>query len=215
MRSTRDSIGVAGELARRFCTRTRTASTLAGYTSNRLSMKWLKRILQGHWLGHPLHPALVHLPAGLWPAALVFDILSFTQVAGPATVFAGFACIAAGLFGALLAAPTGLADWLDIKPDKPARKLGVYHLVLNLIVTALFAVNLLLRWHDFRTAERPSVAQLVLSVVGVAILAVSGYLGGRMAYDQGIGVARMSKEKWRRIAEAGHANLPPAKAKGG
>jgi uncharacterized membrane protein len=179
------------------------------------AMKWLKRILQGRWLGHPLHPALVHLPAGLWPAALVFDVLSFTSLRGPATVLASFACIAGGLLGALLAAPTGLADWLDIKPDKPARKLGVYHLALNLIVTALFALNLLLRWDDVRIADRASVLQLVLSIVGVVILAVSGYLGGRMAYDQGIGVARMSKEKWRRIAEAGHANLPPVKAKGG
>jgi uncharacterized membrane protein len=135
-------------------------------------------------------------------------VLSFT---GRATVIASFACIAGGLLGALLAAPTGLADWLDIKPGKPARKLGVYHMVLNLIVTALFALNLLLRWDKFRTADRVSVIQLVLSAIGVAILAVSGYLGGRMAYDQGIGIARMSKEKWRRLAQAGHANLPPAK----
>jgi uncharacterized membrane protein len=179
------------------------------------TVKWLKRILQGHWLGHPLHPALVHLPAGLWPAALLFDVLSFTRFGGHATVFASFACIAGGLAGGLLAAPTGLADWLDIKPEKPARKLGIYHMVLNLIVTALFALNLLLRWDGFRTADRVSMVQLILSVLGVIILAVSGYLGGRMAYDQGIGIARMSKEKWRRLAEAGHANLPPAKAKGG
>jgi uncharacterized membrane protein len=176
-------------------------------------MKWLKRILQGHWLGHPLHPALVHLPAGLWPAALLFDVLSFTQFGGRPTVVASFACIAGGLIGAILAAPTGLADWLDIKPGKPARPLGVYHLVLNLVVTALFAINLALRWHDFRTARHVSVVQLVLSIIAVIILAVSGYLGGRMAYDQGIGIARMSKQKWRRIAEAGHANLPPT-AKG-
>ena len=30
----------------------------------------LKDLLQGKWLGHPLHPALVHVPTGLWPAAL-------------------------------------------------------------------------------------------------------------------------------------------------
>jgi uncharacterized membrane protein len=142
---------------------------------------------------------------------LLFDGLSFTRFGGHATVVASFACIVGGLLGALLAAPTGLADWLDIKPDKPARKLGVYHLVLNLIATAVFAVNLLLRWDDFRAADRVSVLQLVLSILGVIILAISGYLGGRMAYDQGIGVARMSKDKWRRLAEAGHANLPPAK----
>ncbi len=30
-----------------------------------------------------------------------------------------------------------------------------------------------------------------------------------MTYTYGISVARMSKDKWRKIAEAGGANLPP------
>lgn len=41
----------------------------------------LKDFLQGKWLGHPLHPLLVHLPTALWPAALVFDILSIAGIA--------------------------------------------------------------------------------------------------------------------------------------
>src|SRR4051812_17760386 len=172
-------------------------------------MKVLKHILQGRWLGHPLHPALVHLPTGLWPAALLFDVLSRAGIGGLATPRASFACIAAGLLAAFVAIPTGLADWSDIKPGRPARRLGVYHMGLNLIVTALFVVNLLLRWHHF--AVPTSVVQLTLTLVGVLILFVSGYLGGRLAFEHGIGVARMSKDKWRRIAEAGHANLPPAK----
>jgi uncharacterized membrane protein len=36
----------------------------------------VKDFFQGKWLGHPLHPAIVHVPTGLWPAALVFDLLS-------------------------------------------------------------------------------------------------------------------------------------------
>jgi hypothetical protein len=30
-----------------------------------------------------------------------------------------------------------------------------------------------------------------------------------MVYDYGISVARLSKKKWRKIAHAGGANLPP------
>jgi hypothetical protein len=44
--------------------------------------------------------------------------------------------------------------------------------------------------------------------VANGVLFVSGYLGGRMAFEHGVGVARMSKKKWRAIAEAGHARLP-------
>lgn len=171
----------------------------------------IKKLLQGRWLGHPLHPALVHIPTGLWPAALLFDGLSVAGHGGNALVRASFACIAGGLLAVPLAVPTGLAEWVEIKPGRPARRLGIYHLVLNVIATAVFALNLLLRWHDFGDASSVTAVQLTLTVIGVLILGVSGYLGGRLAYDRGIGVARLSKKKWRRIAEAGHANLPPAK----
>ena len=172
-------------------------------------MTWLKHILQGRWLGHPLHPALVHLPTGLWPAALLFDAMSFSEVGHNALVRASFACIAGGLLGALLAIPTGLADWAEIKPGKPARRLGLYHMGLNAIGASLFALNLWLRRETVTDADSVSAGQLTLSVLGVLILLVSGYLGGRMAFEHGIGVGRMSKEKWRRLAQAGHANLPP------
>jgi uncharacterized membrane protein len=175
---------------------------------------WLKHILQGRWLGHPLHPALVHLPTGLWPAALLFDALSVAGVGGNAMVRASFACIAGGLLGAVLAIPTGLADWAEIKPDKPARRLGIYHMGLNATVTGLFVINLLLRRETFADTHVVSVIQLTLSTIAVLILFVSGYLGGRMAYEHGIGVGRMSKQKWRRLAEAGHANLPPVAKEG-
>jgi uncharacterized membrane protein len=174
-------------------------------------MKWLKHILQGRWLGHPLHPALVHLPTGLWPAALLFDALSVAGVGnGAALARASFACIVGGLLVVPLAIPTGLADWAEIKPGRPARRLGVVHMILNVVVTALFAVNLWLRWDDWHTATAVTTLQLALSIAGVLTLFVSGYLGGRMAYEYGVGVARLSKDKWRRLAEAGHANLPPA-----
>jgi hypothetical protein len=32
---------------------------------------------------------------------------------------------------------------------------------------------------------------------------VSGYLGGRMVFAYGVSVARLSKDKWRKIAEEG------------
>ena len=175
-------------------------------------MKWLKYILQGKWLGHPLHPAVVHLPAGLWPAALLFDLLScWLELGGNPLVLTSLACIAGGLIAVPLAIPTGLADWSDIKPGKPARRIGIYHLVLNTIATGLFLLNLYIRWDHARYAEHVTFAQAGLTFVGVAVLGISGYLGGMLAYDRGISVARLSKHKWRRIAEAHHANLPPAK----
>jgi uncharacterized membrane protein len=167
-----------------------------------------KEMLQGKWLGHPLHPALVHLPTGLWPAALFFDIMS--RVAGDnAAVRTSFYCIALGLLATLLAIPTGLADFAEIKRGKPAWKLAIIHMSINAVVFALMLLNAISRWRGGLNLHYVSPTQFVLSFIAVTLLAISGYLGGRMVFDYGVSIARMSKKKWRRIAEAGQANLPP------
>jgi uncharacterized membrane protein len=170
-------------------------------------MSVVKDILQGKWLGHPLHPAVVHLPTALFPAALIFDVLALAGIGGSAMVNAAFWCIVGGLVVVLLAVPTGLADWWEIKPEKPAYKLGIYHMSLNGVVAVIFVVNMLIRMDD-RTAGAPTWVQFTLSLIGTILLAVSGYIGGRMVYEHGVGVARMSKKKWRSVAEAGGARLP-------
>lgn len=169
-----------------------------------------KQFLQGEWLGHPLHPAIVHVPTALWPAALLFDILTQFDIGGNALVRASFYAIALGIAAALLAAPTGLADWWDIKREKPAWKLGLWHMILNVLALAVSAANLYLRWGDELRAEAVANVPLALSAVVTAILFVSGYLGGRMVYHYGASVARQSKEEWRARAAEGGANLPPA-----
>jgi uncharacterized membrane protein len=164
--------------------------------------------LQGKWLGHPLHPILVHIPTALWPAALVFDLLSWFGVGGNALVRTATYAILAGLVVAVAAAPTGIADWSGIKRKRPAWKIGLIHMLLNLAVIIVWAINLYLRWGTRDVADQVGTIPLLLSIVGTLVLLVSGYLGGRLVYDYGISVARNSKEEWRRIAEAGGARLP-------
>ena len=167
----------------------------------------IKDILQGKWLGHPLHPALVHVPTGLWPAALVFDLVSLASDdpirAGAMRV--ALWCLVVGILAALAAAPTGLADFWDIKSEKPAHKLGLWHLSLNIVVLLLMIASVIVRGRG----GAMSIA-IILNAIGNAILFVSGYLGGRMVYEYGVGVARISKKKWRQIAIDGHAHVPPA-----
>src|SRR2546429_3229747 len=174
-------------------------------------MKSLLDFLKVKWLGHPLHPILAHVPMAMWPAALIFDLLSQRQIGGNAIVRLSFYAIAFGLAAALLAAPTGFVDWSGIKKEKPAWKIGLYHMSLNLIVTLLFALNLGLRWQTFHEASEVDRIPLLLSAVGTLILIGSAYLGGRMGYEYGISVARMSKKKWRKLAAAGGGHLPPEK----
>ena len=164
--------------------------------------------LQGKWLKHPLHPALVHIPTALWPMAWIFDLFSqfranniFVQVA----FYAGLL----GLIAALPAIPTGLADWTDIRREKPAWKLGLYHMVLNIVVSILWGINLWLRGGSFQTDAATPLGMFWLSTLATVLLLISGYLGGRMIYAYGINVARLSKTKWREIAKEGGAAVPP------
>jgi len=172
-------------------------------------MNRLLNFLKGKWLGHPLHPILVHVPMAMWPGALIFDLLSKWQIGGNAMVRLSFYAIVFGLLASLLAVPAGVVDWSGIKNEKPAWKIGLYHMILNLLVVLLFAINLGLRVQTFREATTVAGASLLLSILGTALLIGSAYLGGMMTYTYGISVARTSKDKWRKIAEAGGANLPP------
>lgn len=159
------------------------------------------------------HPLLVHLVIGLWPMALLFDLFSRAGAGGNVVVRLAFVCISGGLIASLPAIVTGALDWAEVKKERPAWKLGLYHMVLNLIVFALFAVNLGLRIPDWRSAPSPSDWQVLLSLAATGILLFSAWLGGRMVYQYGVGVARDSKDKWRSIAEAGGAKVPEQKEK--
>lgn len=171
----------------------------------------MKDFLQGKWLKHPLHPILVHLPTGLWPAALVFDLIARFGGGGNAFAQASFYAILLGLISAAAAIPAGLADWWDIKPDKPARKLGLYHMALNLTITAIQIVSLILRLGTLSIAVTVGRLPLALSALATALLFMSGYLGGLMVYDQGISIARLSKKRWREVAKKGGAIVPAEK----
>ena len=164
--------------------------------------------LQGKWLKHPLHPALVHIPTGVWPFAFLADVISQFR-ADPVWGQLAFYAILLGLAVALLAIPTGYADWTDIRPEKPAWKLGLIHMILNVFVTILWGINLILRARGLQTAAAVPSGLVALSGLATLLLLISGYLGGRMIYAYGISVARLSKKKWREIAEEGGAAVPP------
>ena len=149
----------------------------------------LKDFLEGKPLRHPIHPMLVHFPIGLFFLSLLLDIASFVFPNVPNLVLPSFYAISLGLVTALLAAVPGFADYTDIRRDHPAKRIATVHMILNLIVVTLYLINLAIRFSaDVDLKVHP--LAFLLSLVGVALLSVSGYLGGRLVYDDGIGVGR-------------------------
>jgi uncharacterized membrane protein len=162
-------------------------------------------ILQGKWLGHPLHSALVHIPVGSWIAACLLDVANRAEWTPSALEPLATYCVAFGLLGALLAVGPGIADWLPIKKEKPAWKIGVIHMALNVAAVAVWTVNLTLR---LRSEHGVTSGVLGTSVVGTLLVFVSGYLGSLMVFDQGTAVARESKKEWRAIARRAGSRVP-------
>jgi uncharacterized membrane protein len=167
--------------------------------------------LQGKWLGHPLHPALVHVPLGLWLLAAVFDVLIVLNIGVTVLTRLSFYCVIGGLLGAFAAVPTGVADWAPIKKEKPAWRLGLCHMLLNLVAIFIWAANFGLRLDALDEPVSVTRPILITSLTGAGLLLASGYIGSLMVFDRGVSVARLSKKKWRAIAARAGSRLPDEK----
>ena len=85
----------------------------------------------------------------------------------------------------LAAAIPGIVDWLNIPDNSRAKSIGLVHGGGNVIALALFALS----WKKRRPNEtQPDNSAVALSVLGSAILGLTGWLGGEMVYRLGIGV---------------------------
>jgi uncharacterized membrane protein len=136
---------------------------------------------------HPIHPMLVVFPIGLWIFSFVSDLIFV--LGGPERWNdVAFYTMAGGLIGALVAAVPGLFDMFSIS-DPKAGKIAWNHMILNLVAVALFAVDLYLRTRSAPGAPLP----IFLSVVGVVVLGISGWLGGEMVYVHGVGVEQPAR----------------------
>ncbi|MFE0511719.1 DUF2231 domain-containing protein [Streptomyces sp. NPDC058964] len=140
--------------------------------------------------GHPFHPALVTVPIGAWVSSLVFDIGS-RIVHRPEFLAHGSAwLIAIGVLGALAAAGVGFLDLFAIPSGTRAFRTGLVHMGLNLAVTVAYAVGFAWRQGGgYPQGQGVGYGQLALSAASLAVLGLSGYLGGKLAYRYGVRVA--------------------------
>ncbi|MEV4296848.1 DUF2231 domain-containing protein [Microbispora rosea] len=145
--------------------------------------------------GHPFHPMLVAVPIGAWVASMVFDLAS-RFASDPGFLAEGSKwLIAIGVLGALAAAMAGFLDLFAIPAGTPAFRTGLLHMGLNLVITAAYAAGFLWRQtgpagtEAVTAAGEVALGPLLLSAGSLALLVVSGYLGGKLAYRYGVRVA--------------------------
>jgi uncharacterized membrane protein len=136
-------------------------------------------------VGHAIHPMLIVFPLGLLGMASIFDLIfMFTGNTGFAA--AAYWMIPAGIVTGLAAALFGAIDWLAIPDGTRAKGVGLWHGLGNVVVVLLFALSWWLRGND--PAHTPGTGAMVLSVAGVLLALVTGWLGGELVERLGIGV---------------------------
>ncbi len=144
--------------------------------------------------GHPFHPILVTVPIGAWVASLIFDVASHV-IAQPGFLTQGSEwLIAIGIVGAAAAALIGFLDLFAIPSSTPAFRTALVHMSLNVAIVAAYIVNFVWRHGDYTLGNAVALGPLVLSVISLAALGVSGYLGGKLAYRYGVRVAGESDQ---------------------
>jgi nitrite reductase/ring-hydroxylating ferredoxin subunit/uncharacterized membrane protein len=119
--------------------------------------------LHGVWLGHPLHPMLVQLPIGAWLSANILDFAGGDDKAARRLT-------SVGLLAAAPAMVAGTADWSE--QHEQQMRVGVVHAAGNLAAAGLYGASLL----------SPGARGRAFRLAGLAAVAVSGLLGGHMAY---------------------------------
>jgi uncharacterized membrane protein len=132
--------------------------------------------------GHPIHPVLVAFPVGLFISSLVSDIIYLVT---HAPMWVGFseALIGFGIVGALLAALFGFVDYFTAPLPPEVKATATKHMLVNLAVTVLFAIDFFVRQQDGTSSIGYG-----LSIVGVVLLLIGGWLGGHLAYVGKVGV---------------------------
>ncbi len=138
-------------------------------------------------LGHPIHPMLIVFPLGLLSVSVVVDIL-YLITSNTRFPFVSFVMIAAGVIGGVVAAVFGLWDFLAIPGGTRAKAIGLLHGGGNLLVLLLFLGSWLLRYSS--PDYVPTAGAIAMSVLGFAISAVTGWLGGELVDRLGVGIDR-------------------------
>ncbi len=135
----------------------------------------LRDLLNGRWLGHPLHAVLTDVPIGILFLVIVFDILSLPEAAAWA--------LAVGILAMLAAALAGYADYADT--DGKARERATLHSTLMVLALVGYIVSLVLRFGPGNQGLVGSAGATGVSIVSFLILSAGAYVGGDVVYALG------------------------------
>jgi uncharacterized membrane protein len=145
--------------------------------------------------GHPIHPMIIPFPIALWVFSLVADLIYLWRGNLVWRNYIAFYTLLGGIIGAAVAAVPGLIDWLSLT-DRGVVKIANWHARLNVIALLIFAASFYLRTTSGAGLVSGSYTiPVALSLLGVILISISGYLGGEMVFKHGVAVEAKSADR--------------------
>lgn len=153
------------------------------------AMTPIRDLLQGRWLGHPLHAASTDIPIGTLLASVVLDVIGQPIAADVTLVLTILFMVASAL--------AGLADYSETQGTALTR--ATLHATLMTVALVLLIVSALLR----AGAPTDRALPIVLSIIGFLIVTASAFIAGDVVYVLGNMVSRHAFRgagtKWIRL----------------
>lgn len=157
--------------------------------------------------GHPIHPMIIPFPIALWVFSLVADIIYLWRGNPIWRDWIAFYTLLGGILGAAVAAVPGLIDWLSLK-DREVVRIANWHARLNVIALLIFAGSFYLRTTSGTDVVGGNYSiPFMLSVVGVILITISGWLGGEMVFKHGVAVVGGSDTSPEKPANSARAKV--------
>jgi len=149
----------------------------------------LRDLLQGRWLGHPLHSAATDIPIGMLLGSVVLDVIGQPTAADVTLVGA--------ILFMVLSALAGLADYSETQGSALTR--ATLHATLMTVALVILIVSALLR--SGGPADRT--VPITLSIIGFLLVTAGAFVGGDVVYVFGNMVSRHAFRgagtKWIRL----------------
>ncbi len=141
-----------------------------------------------------LHPIAVHFAVALFATSIIFEFIGFVtrsiafkKAAWINMIFAGAAILAAVL--------TGFSAEDSVIQTNEVHELMEIHETLGVIIAGIAAIMLTWRVFNQRPLSRTQTGMyLVIGFICLGLIIATGYYGGKMVYEHGVGVKPVMKQ---------------------
>jgi uncharacterized membrane protein len=151
--------------------------------------------------GHPLHPPLTDATIGIYTLAAILAVLCELGVSESNVTKGWWLALVVGLVTTAPTALTGLVDWLSLTSGTPLWRTATSHMVAMLTATVLFGLAAIVG-HRGYVHGSVNGAGFAFTIVGFAVLALGGWLGGSIVYVHGMRVLNLVDEPSLRAVAA-------------